>query len=113
MATLVERFTELLGSEKVRSGEAITPELCIDESLTATAVKPAVVLTPVNTSEVAEVVRVAITEGWPITARGAMLGSAGVASPWMGGSSSRSGGWPRSSRWTSRTRWQWFSPVSA
>jgi glycolate oxidase len=81
----VDRFADLLGPGAVRTGEAAGREFYADESLRAAAVEPAVVLTPANTSEVAEVVRIAATEGWPVTARGAGTGLSGACIPVEGG----------------------------
>lgn len=79
--TVLERLAAELGTESVRLGAEASPDLFVDETLKATPVAPAVVVTPGSTAEVAAVVRVAAELGVPVTARGAGTGLSGACIP--------------------------------
>jgi glycolate oxidase len=78
---VVDRLAAELGTESVRLGAEASPDLFVDETLKATPVAPAVVVTPGSTAEVAAVVRVAAELGVPVTARGAGTGLSGACIP--------------------------------
>ena len=66
-------------------GDAIGPDYCIDETLKARPVVPAVVVLPSTTAEVAAVVQVAAEFAVAVTAGGAGTGLSGACIPLLGG----------------------------
>lgn len=78
---LVERLAAELGADAVLAGDAASPDLFVDETLKATPVAPAVVVTPVDTGQVSAIVAVAAELGVPVTARGAGTGLSGACIP--------------------------------
>jgi glycolate oxidase len=82
---IVARLTSILGREKVRAGDSVSVEFCVDEGLKAEPVRPAAVVTPLDASEVAAVVSAAAELGVPVTARGAGTGLSGACIPLPGG----------------------------
>src|SRR5687768_4783257 len=81
----VERLIAAVGRDAVVVGEAIGPDYCIDETLKALPVRPAAVVLPSATAEVAAVVEVACEFGVAVTARGAGTGLSGACIPLLGG----------------------------
>jgi glycolate oxidase len=82
---LVERLVAVLGAEVVHTGDAVSPDLFVDETLHATPVEPAVVVTPTQAAQVSALVAVAAERGVPLTARGAGTGLSGACIPAPGG----------------------------
>jgi len=78
---LVARLVAELGPGLVGSGHSASPDLLVDESLKATPVAPAVVVTPTDTAQVSAVVAIAAELGVPVTARGAGTGLSGACIP--------------------------------
>ncbi len=78
---LVARLVAELGPGLVGSGHSASPDLFVDETLKATPVTPAVVVTPTDTAQVSAVVAVAAELGVPVTARGAGTGLSGACIP--------------------------------
>ena len=82
---VVARMTAILGQDRVRTGDSVNADLCVDEGLKAEPVRPAAVVTPVDTTEAAAVVSAAAELGVPVTARGAGTGLSGACIPLPGG----------------------------
>ncbi|MGB3441164.1 MAG: FAD-binding oxidoreductase [Actinophytocola sp.] len=78
---LAARLEEIVGSEHVLTGDAIGDDYAHDETLTATATKPAHVVRPGSADEVAAVLTLAAGSGTPVTARGSGSGLSGSAVP--------------------------------
>jgi len=83
-ADLVRELENLLGKDWVLSGPAAERGYDCD-AYTVDRSKPAAVVLPKSTEEVAEVVRFCVTHEIPFTARGAGTGLSGGALPAMGG----------------------------
>ena len=83
--TIGERLAGLVGAAHVDHGDAVGDDLCHDESLTVAPVRPAAVVRPGSTAEVAAVVTAAAELGIPLTARGSGTGLSGAAVPVEGG----------------------------
>ena len=81
----VERLVVAVGRDAVLVGDAIRPDYCIDETLKALPVRPAAVVMPSTTAEVASVVKIACELGVAVTARGAGTGLSGACIPLVGG----------------------------
>jgi glycolate oxidase len=81
VADAVAALTELLGPDRVTPGEAAHDDHTHDECLTVAAVRPAAVVRPGSTAEVAAVLRWAHAERVPVTARGSGTGLSGAAVP--------------------------------
>lgn len=81
MADLAARLAEIVGAGNVLSGDAIGDDYAHDETLTATATKPAHVVRPADADEVAAVLALAVETGTPVTARGSGSGLSGSAIP--------------------------------
>jgi len=81
MADVIDGLAELMPADRVVRGDAIGDDYGHDECLTVAAVTPAVVVTPQDTAEVAEVLRYAQEHRIPVTARGAGTGLSGAATP--------------------------------
>ena len=80
-ADLIERLAEVVGADHVLAGDAIKDDYTHDEALTATPERPAAVVLPATTDEVAAVLRIADERGVPVTARGAGTGMSGACVP--------------------------------
>jgi glycolate oxidase len=78
---LVARLVAELGPDAVTAGGDASPDLFVDETLKATPVAPAVVVTPTDTAQVAATIAVAVELGVPVTARGAGTGLSGACIP--------------------------------
>ena len=81
----VERLIAAVGRDSVMVGDAIGPDYCIDETLKALPVRPAAVVLPSATADVAAVVEIACEFGVAVTARGAGTGLSGACIPLLGG----------------------------
>jgi glycolate oxidase len=82
---LIGDLAASLGADRVLSGDAVGEDYTHDEALTATPVKPAAVVLPGTTADVAAVLRVAGRHGVPVTARGSGTGLSGACIPVEGG----------------------------
>ena len=80
-----ERLAAVVGSAHVDTGQEVGDDLCHDEALGVTPVRPAAVVRPGSTADVAAVVAVAGELGVPLTARGSGTGLSGAAVPVPGG----------------------------
>ncbi|MFM7270930.1 MAG: FAD-binding oxidoreductase [Actinomycetes bacterium] len=80
-AALADALTAVLPAGRVLAGEAIPDDYAHDEALTVTPVRPAILVRPESTAEVAEVLRLADDHGVPVTARGSGTGLSGAAVP--------------------------------
>lgn len=80
-AEIAALFAEAVGAEHVLAGDAIHDDYAHDEALTATPVRPAAVLRPENTEQVAAILRTAHARRVPVTARGAGTGLSGGCIP--------------------------------
>jgi glycolate oxidase len=78
---LATALAEVVGADQVLTGERISDDYGHDEALTATPRRPAAVVRPANTAEVAGVLRVAMERAVPVTARGSGSGLSGAAVP--------------------------------
>jgi glycolate oxidase len=70
-----------LPASRVLTGDAISDDYAHDEALTVAPVRPAIVVRPESTAEVATVLRLADELGVPVTARGSGTGLSGAAVP--------------------------------
>lgn len=77
----VNRLEELLGPEHVLTGDACSDDYGHDECLTVAPVRPACVVRPGSTDEVAAILAVAGELGVPVTARGSGTGLSGACRP--------------------------------
>jgi glycolate oxidase len=84
MGDVIDGLAELLPADRLVRGDQIGDDYGHDECLTVAAVTPAVVVTPEDTAEVAEVLRYAQEHRIPVTARGAGTGLSGAATPGTG-----------------------------
>ena len=78
---VVEALAAIVGDGQVLVGDAISDDLTHDEALGLEPVRPAAVVKPANTEEVAAVVAWANSTGTPITARGSGTGLSGACIP--------------------------------
>jgi glycolate oxidase len=85
MADLHAALEEIVGAAHVLSGDAIGEDFTHDESLTAPAERPAFVVKPSSTEDVARIVAVAREHHVPLTARGSGTGLSGACVPRAGG----------------------------
>lgn len=81
MADVGARLAEIVGTEHVLVGDTVTEDYGHDEALSAAPVRPACVVWPASTAEVAALLRVASETGTPVTARGSGSGLSGAAVP--------------------------------
>ena len=81
---MVEELSRLLSPERVLSGEAVSRAYDCD-AYTVDRSKPTCVVMPVDTDEVAAVVRWCVAHSVPYTPRGAGTGLSGGAMPALGG----------------------------
>lgn len=84
-ASLVESLARVVGADHVLAGDAVKDDYTHDEALTATPARPAAVVLPATTDEVAAVLRIADERRVPVTARGAGTGMSGACIPRPGG----------------------------
>ncbi|MEO5840564.1 MAG: FAD-linked oxidase C-terminal domain-containing protein [Acidimicrobiales bacterium] len=83
--SFVDRLAAAVGRDAVLVGDSIGPDYCIDETLKASPVRPAAVVRPSTTAEVAAVVQIANELGVAVTARGSGTGLSGACIPLLGG----------------------------
>ena len=81
MSDLAERLADVLAPGQILTGDAITDDYTHDEALTVAAERPACVVRPGSTAEVAAVLRLADELGIPVTARGSGTGLSGACVP--------------------------------
>ena len=81
----VNRLAGAIGRDAVLTGDAIGIDYCVDETLMARPVRPAVVVLPSSTADVVAAVRLAVEFGVAVTARGAGTGLSGACIPLLGG----------------------------
>ena len=75
------QLAELVGAAQVLTGGAINEDYGHDEALTASPVRPGVVVRPGSADEVGGILRLAGEHGVPVTARGAATGMSGACIP--------------------------------
>jgi glycolate oxidase len=80
-AGIAELAAAIVGPGHVLTGDAIPDDYTRDEALGAAPVRPAAVVKPASTAEVAALLRAADTRRVPVTARGAGTGLAGACIP--------------------------------
>lgn len=85
MTDVAAAFAGVLPGDRIVSGADVAPEYGHDETLSATPHRPAVVLLPESTEEVAGILVAADEHRVPVTARGAGSGLSGAAIPEHGG----------------------------
>ncbi len=78
---LIESLVAAVGRDAVLDGDDVGDDYGHDECLTVAPRRPAAVVLPRNTAEVAAVVKVAAERGTPVTARGSGTGLSGAATP--------------------------------
>ncbi|MEJ7584595.1 MAG: FAD-binding oxidoreductase, partial [Acidimicrobiales bacterium] len=81
MADLADALVEVVGSAEVLSGDDISDDYTHDEALSVIPRRPAHLVRPGSTEEVAAVVGLAVEHGAPITARGSGTGLSGACIP--------------------------------
>jgi glycolate dehydrogenase FAD-linked subunit len=81
MADIVGLLNDVVGPENVVTGDAISDDYSHDEALTVSAQRPAAVVRPGETDQVARVVQLAAEHGVPVTARGSGTGLSGACVP--------------------------------
>jgi glycolate oxidase len=85
MGDVATLLGEAVGPAHVLTGDAINDDYTHDEALTAVPQRPAFVVRPGSTEEVARVVAVAADHGIPVTPRGSGTGLSGACIPLEGG----------------------------
>ncbi len=85
MGDVAELLESAVTAGRVVTGSAIGDDYTHDEALTATPQRPAALVFPETTDEVAAVLRVANLHGIPVTARGSGTGMSGACLPVEGG----------------------------
>jgi len=80
-AEIAALFENAVGTGRVLAGDAISDDYARDEALTSVPQRPAAVVRPESTDEVAAILRVANAQGIPVTARGAGTGLSGGCVP--------------------------------
>ena len=78
---LEARLVEIVGAANVDVGSKIAPDDMADECLSATPTRPLAVVRPGSTDQVSAILRLATSEGLPVTARGAGTGLSGGCNP--------------------------------
>lgn len=81
----VKALIDQVGIDAVVLDDEVGPDYWVDESLRTQAVRPAAVVFPSQTAQVASVIHVAAAHGIPVTARGAGTGLSGACIPTPGG----------------------------
>jgi glycolate oxidase len=81
----VGRLVDAIGRDAVLSGDAIGADYCVDETLKALPVRPAAVVLPATTADVAAVIALAAECAVAVTARGTGTGLSGACIPLLGG----------------------------
>ena len=85
MGDLADALADIVGGANVDAGDAVGDDDTHDECLTVAGVRPAAVVRPASTDEVAAVVTLAAELGVPLTARGSGTGLSGACTPVEGG----------------------------
>jgi glycolate oxidase len=85
VADLAAALADVVGAANVDAGDAVGDDDTHDECLTVAGVRPAAVVRPSSTEEVAAVVALAAQLGVPLTARGSGTGLSGACTPVEGG----------------------------
>lgn len=78
---IAEQLAKVIEPAHVLTGDAIGEDYTHDEALTVPAVRPAAVVRPATTAQVAEVLRIASEHDVPVTARGTGTGLSGACVP--------------------------------
>lgn len=81
MADTASLFEEILGAANVLTGDRIPDDYTHDETLSSDPVRPAAVLKPGSTEEIARIMAVANEHRIPVTARGSATGLSAAAVP--------------------------------
>jgi glycolate oxidase len=81
MGDIAAALAEIVGRAHVLAGEQINDDYTHDEALNVAPRRPAFVVRPSSTEEVAAVVRFACEQGIPLTARGSGTGLSGACVP--------------------------------
>jgi glycolate oxidase len=81
MSDLAERLADVLDPSQILMGDAITEDYTHDEALTVAAERPACVVRPGSTAEIAAILRLANELRVPVTARGTGTGLSGACVP--------------------------------
>jgi glycolate oxidase len=81
MADIAQVLNGAVKPDQVLTGDAIGDDYTHDEALTTTPQRPAAVVIPESTDDVAAVVAAANEQGVPVTARGSGTGLSGAACP--------------------------------
>jgi glycolate dehydrogenase FAD-linked subunit len=81
MADIGTLLSEIVGTEHVLTGDAISEDYAHDEALSREPVKPAYVVRPQNAEQVAKILATASDQGIPVTARGSGSGLSGASAP--------------------------------
>ncbi len=81
MNDITARFSDIVGTHNVLTGDAIPDDYSHDEELTKPSQKPAYVAKPATAEEVAELLKAASEHAVPVTARGSGTGLSGAAIP--------------------------------
>lgn len=81
MGDVVEQLRDLLAPDQVLTGDAIGDDYTHDEALTVAAERPAAVVRPADTAQVASILRLANELRIPVTARGTGTGLSGACVP--------------------------------
>lgn len=85
MEDLGDVLAKIVGDVNVDVGQDVNDDDTHDECLTVDGVRPAAVVRPASTDEVAEIVVLAAERGVPVTARGSGTGLSGACAPVEGG----------------------------
>jgi len=85
LGDLTTALADVVGTSHVIVGDAISDDLTHDEAITAAPVRPAAVVHPATTDEVAAIINVAAAQGVPVTARGSGTGLSGACIPQANG----------------------------
>jgi glycolate oxidase len=81
MADIETLLSEIVGTEHLLTGDAISEDYAHDEALSRDPVKPAYVARPQTAEQVAQLLKVATDQAIPVTARGSGSGLSGAATP--------------------------------
>ena len=81
MADLIARLVDVVGEAHAQPGDEASDDYGHDEALTAVPQRPAAVVRPASTDEVAAILRIADETRTPVTARGSGTGLSGAAVP--------------------------------
>jgi glycolate oxidase len=81
MADIETLLSEIVGTEHLLTGDAISEDYAHDEALSRDPVRPAYVARPQTAEQVAQLLKVATDQAIPVTARGSGSGLSGAATP--------------------------------